>query len=148
DPKHRGAGGGDKHLLSLSCGRFLARLGGDARPIVTGHQAHCAIVARLLPWRRRNKLGASMAEGTMMARLTSLILALILAMALPAAAAGWRDKVTQFAAENFKNPAWGFSHSQRDYDLAKSLAAADHVILDDDVIFAAAYLHDMAAFDK
>src|SRR4029077_20595405 len=78
----------------------------------------------------------------------SLALGLILAMAAPAAAtSGWRDKVTQFAAQNFKQPAWGFSHSQRDYDLAKSLAAADHVTLDDDVIFAAAYLHDMAAFE-
>ena len=79
----------------------------------------------------------------------SLALGLILAMAGPAAAAtsGWRDKVTQFAAQNFKQPAWGFSHSQRDYELAKSLAAADHVALDDDVIFAAAYLHDMAAFE-
>ena len=81
----------------------------------------------------------------------SLVLGLILAAAMPASApaatAGWRDKVSQFAAKNFKNPAWGFSHSQRDYDLAKSLAAADHVSLDDDVIFAAAYLHDMAAFD-
>jgi hypothetical protein len=55
--------------------------------------------------------------------------------------------VTDFVAQNLKHPAWGFSHSQRDYELAKSLAAADHVILDDDVIFAAAYLHDMAAFD-
>jgi len=75
------------------------------------------------------------------------ILALGLIAATPASAEGWRDKVTQFAAQNFKHPAWGFSHSQRDYDLAKSLAAADHVTLDDDVIFAAAYLHDMAAFE-
>ena len=59
---------------------------------------------------------------------------------------GWRDKVTSFAAENFKHPAWGLSHSQRDYRLARELAAADHVALDDDVIFAAAYLHDMGAF--
>jgi uncharacterized protein len=58
----------------------------------------------------------------------------------------WRDAVTSFAAEHFKNPAWGFSHSQRDYRLARELAAADHVALDDDVIFAAAYLHDMGAF--
>ena len=34
----------------------------------------------------------------------------------------------------------------RDYALARELAAADHVTLDDDVLFAAAYLHDMAAF--
>ncbi len=74
-----------------------------------------------------------------------------LAAAEPARAAdpaGWRAKVTAFAAENFKHPAWGFSHSQRDYALARSLAAADHVTLDDDVLFAAAYLHDMAAFPQ
>lgn len=60
---------------------------------------------------------------------------------------GWRGKVTAFAAEHFKNPAWGYSHSQRDYNLARTLAAADHVVLDDDILFAAAYLHDMGAFD-
>ena len=58
----------------------------------------------------------------------------------------WREVVRQFAAQHFKNPAWGYSHSVRDYKLAKELAAADHVTLDDDVLFAAAYLHDMAAF--
>ena len=61
-------------------------------------------------------------------------------------AAGWREAVRRFAAEHFKNPAWGFSHSTRDYTLARRLAAADHVRLDDDVLYAAAYLHDMAAF--
>jgi HD superfamily phosphodiesterase len=60
--------------------------------------------------------------------------------------AGWRDVVRQFAAQHFKNPAWGYSHSVRDYTLARNLAEADHVTLDDDVLFAAAYLHDMAAF--
>ena len=34
----------------------------------------------------------------------------------------------------------------RDYALARELAAADHLTLDDDVLFAAAYLHDLAAF--
>ena len=63
------------------------------------------------------------------------------------AAQAWRSKVTAFAAQHFKNPAWGFSHSQRDYRLARSLAATDHVVLDDDILFAAAYLHDMGAFD-
>jgi uncharacterized protein len=58
----------------------------------------------------------------------------------------WRSTVRQFAREHFKNPAWGFSHSERDYALARSLAATDHVVLDDDVLFAAAYLHDIAAF--
>jgi HD superfamily phosphodiesterase len=60
--------------------------------------------------------------------------------------AGWREVVRQFAAQHFKNPAWGYSHSVRDYTLAKALAEADHATVDDDVLFAAAYLHDMAAF--
>jgi len=58
----------------------------------------------------------------------------------------WHATILAFAQQHFKNPAWGYSHSLRDYVLARELAAADHVILDDDVLFAAAYLHDMAAF--
>jgi HD superfamily phosphodiesterase len=58
----------------------------------------------------------------------------------------WHATVRQFAKKHFKNPAWGYSHSERDYALARSLAASDHVTLDDDVLFAAAYLHDIAAF--
>ncbi len=58
----------------------------------------------------------------------------------------WRVTVRTLAKVHFKNPAWGYSHSERDYALAQSLAAADHVVLDDDVLFAASYLHDIAAF--
>ena len=58
----------------------------------------------------------------------------------------WHAAVRDLAAKHFKNPAWGYSHCLRDYALARTLAAADHVTLDDDVLFAAAYLHDMAAF--
>jgi HD superfamily phosphodiesterase len=68
--------------------------------------------------------------------------------AQPASAptADWRAAVRQIAKEHFKNPAWGYSHSERDYALARSLAASDHIALDDDVLFTAAYLHDIAAF--
>ena len=58
----------------------------------------------------------------------------------------WRAAVKQFAVDNLQHPAWGLSHSLRDYELAKSLAAEDKVTLDDDVLYAAAYLHDVAAF--
>jgi hypothetical protein len=58
----------------------------------------------------------------------------------------WRMAVHRFAEANLKHPAWGLSHSERDYELAKQLAAADGVTLDDDVLYAAAYLHDVAAF--
>lgn len=72
-------------------------------------------------------------------------LALGLAVAGNAAAAeSWRDTVTVFAAKNLQENLF-YSHSRRDYVLAKNLAAADHVTLDEDVIFAAAYLHDMGA---
>jgi HD superfamily phosphodiesterase len=67
-------------------------------------------------------------------------------VAAPAAPSDWHVTVRDFAAKHFKNPAWGYSHCMRDYALARELAAADHVTLDDDVLFAASYLHDMAAF--
>ena len=58
----------------------------------------------------------------------------------------WHVKVREFAQQHFRHPAWGYSHSVRDYELAKTLALEDGVSLDDDVLYAAAYLHDMAAF--
>jgi hypothetical protein len=51
---------------------------------------------------------------------------------------GWRVTVRDFSAKHFRNPAWGYSHCVRDYLLARELAAADHIALDDDVLFAAA----------
>jgi HD superfamily phosphodiesterase len=58
----------------------------------------------------------------------------------------WRAAVHRFVGANMKHPAWGLSHAVRDYELAKELAAADQVAVDDDVLYAAAYLHDVAAF--
>jgi hypothetical protein len=70
-----------------------------------------------------------------------------LSVADDAAQAGtWRVTVREFALKNFHNPAWGYSHCMRDYALARALAASDGVALDDDVLYAAAYLHDIAAF--
>jgi HD superfamily phosphodiesterase len=83
----------------------------------------------------------------------AIIAALGLSAAIAAAAPtpsstaqDWRATVREFAASHFKNPAWGYSHCLRDYALARELAAVDHITLDDDVLFAASYLHDMAAF--
>ena len=91
-----------------------------------------------------------------MRRFVGLLLAALsasaaLAAALPAVAAAppaqdWRASVRELALSHFKNPAWGYSHCLRDYALAKEMAAEDHVAIDDDVLYAAAYLHDMAAF--
>lgn len=68
------------------------------------------------------------------------------ANAAPPTAQPWRAIVQAFALKTLKHPAWGYSHSQRDYAVAKALAGEDSVNLDDDVLFAAAYLHDIAAF--
>ena len=67
--------------------------------------------------------------------------------ATPSLIAGgdWRAAVRQFAAEHLKHPAWGYSHCVRDCALARALAAEDHVAIDDDVLYAAAYLHDIGA---
>lgn len=78
------------------------------------------------------------------AHLSLLVFGLIFVLAGPAVAETWREKVAAFAARNLQENLF-YSHSRRDYALAKSLAAADHVTLDEDVIFAAAYLHDMGA---
>jgi hypothetical protein len=97
------------------------------------------------------------ARGRVTVRIASLSILLgsaalsaaIAAAPAPVAANGagdWHETVRRFAEQRFKNPAWGYSHSVRDYRLAQRLAAADGVTLDDDVLYAAAYLHDMAAF--
>jgi HD superfamily phosphodiesterase len=82
-------------------------------------------------------------------RIAAFVLILgVSCFAVPAQGAepAWRATVRDFAAQHFKHPAWGYSHSTRDYTLATELARADGVALDDDVLFAASYLHDMAAF--
>ena len=78
--------------------------------------------------------------------LTVLVCIALAAHCAAADGVDWRGKVRDFAQKHFKQPAWGFSHNVRDYDLAKALAASDHATLDDDVLYAAAYLHDIAAF--
>jgi len=62
------------------------------------------------------------------------------------ARAEWRDSIRLLNEQHFKHTAWGTAHSVRDYDLAKWIAATDHLTYDDDVLFAAAYLHDIAGF--
>lgn len=60
----------------------------------------------------------------------------------------WRDSLRAFSNDNFKHPAWGHAHSIRVYNLAKSLAKQDNKVVDDDVLFAAAMMHDIAAFPQ
>ena len=91
---------------------------------------------------------------TKLPRLLAIRIAILSALVVlwaPAVAAeqrsgDWREAVRQFAEQHFRNPAWGYSHSVRDYQLARRLASEDGASIDDDVLYAAAFLHDMAAF--
>jgi uncharacterized protein len=75
------------------------------------------------------------------------------AAAAPAATPGgipldapWKVRIYQLAHTKFVHPAWGWLHSERDYLLAVRLAQGDGLQIDTDVLFAAAFLHDMSAF--
>jgi len=47
---------------------------------------------------------------------------------------------------DFENPAWGINHCRRVYDMSMKLADAEKTEVDEEALFAAAYLHDMGAF--
>jgi uncharacterized protein len=95
-----------------------------------------------------------------MKRLTPLAGALVCAFALlqpfPAQAkitatgipldAPWKIAIYDLAKSHFKHPAWGWQHCERNYQIAMRLARGDRLKVDTDVLFAAAFLHDMAAF--
>ena len=60
--------------------------------------------------------------------------------------APWKQRIFTLAHDRFVHPAWGWQHSERNYLLAVVLAKGDNLTIDTDVLFAAAFLHDMAAF--
>ena len=60
--------------------------------------------------------------------------------------APWKVRIYQLARAKFVHPAWGWQHSERNYLLGLDLARGDNLSVDTDVLFAAAFLHDMAAF--
>jgi uncharacterized protein len=60
--------------------------------------------------------------------------------------AQWKVTVYDLARSKFHHPAWGWQHSERNYRIALELAQGDGLRVDTDVLFAAAFLHDMAAF--
>jgi uncharacterized protein len=84
-----------------------------------------------------------------------MIAALVLALATAAPAqtatgipldAPWKVTIYELARAKFHHPAWGWQHSERNYDIAVQLAKGDGLAIDTDVLFAAAFLHDMSAF--
>jgi uncharacterized protein len=60
--------------------------------------------------------------------------------------APWKVTIYDLARAKFHHPAWGWQHSERNYRIALELAKGDGLRVDTDVLFAAAFLHDMAAF--
>lgn len=60
--------------------------------------------------------------------------------------APWKVTIYDLARSKFHHPAWGWQHSERNYRVALELAQGDGLKVDTDVLFAAAFLHDMAAF--
>lgn len=57
----------------------------------------------------------------------------------------WKNNIINFA-KKFNHPAWGFSHFNRVYGLCKEISK-DYIDVDMDSLFAAAYLHDIGAFE-
>jgi uncharacterized protein len=60
--------------------------------------------------------------------------------------AQWKVRIYELAHSKFVHPAWGWTHSERDYLMAVRLARGDGLHVDKDVLFAAAFLHDMSAY--
>lgn len=82
-----------------------------------------------------------------------IVAALLLAVTPPSQTATgipldapWKVTIYDLARAKFHHPAWGWQHSERNYRVALELAEGDALKVDTDVLFAAAFLHDMAAF--
>ncbi len=54
----------------------------------------------------------------------------------------WRRAVYEQANSHLQHPSWGVRHSERNYVLGMTLAEAEGLPVDADVLFAAAFLHD------
>ncbi len=57
----------------------------------------------------------------------------------------WRAAVYAHARDKLLHPAWGWRHSERDFLLARQIAREEGLTVDEDVLFAAAFLHDSGA---
>lgn len=62
--------------------------------------------------------------------------------------APWKTRLYRFARSKLVHPAWGWTHSERDYRLASELAAREALPIDTDILFAAAFTHDIGAIGE
>ncbi|MGA2760818.1 MAG: HD domain-containing protein [Candidatus Cybelea sp.] len=87
----------------------------------------------------------TIALGAIFAALVAVVQPAQTATGIPLDAA-WKVTIYDLARSKFHHPAWGWQHSERNYRIALELAKGDGLRVDTDVLFAAAFLHDMAAF--
>lgn len=59
----------------------------------------------------------------------------------------WQEAALRQAQSSFNHPSWGYRHAERNYALAWRLAQAEGLHVDDDVLFAAALLHDWGGLE-
>lgn len=55
----------------------------------------------------------------------------------------WKMELQEFAVKNVVHAAWGYSHSERNYHNTKMIASLENITVDNDVLFAASFLHDL-----
>jgi uncharacterized protein len=77
---------------------------------------------------------------------------LLLSGAVPADAAeeslpAWRIAIYDFCKANLQHSAWGVAHCERNYVLALAVAKEEELKVDEDVLYAAAFFHDIGAFE-
>ncbi len=58
----------------------------------------------------------------------------------------WKSELLELV-KRFIHPAWGITHFERIYELSIQLAEMANTDIDEDSLLAAAYLHDIGAFD-
>lgn len=55
----------------------------------------------------------------------------------------WKKSVYTFSTKNLVHPSWGLAHAERNYLVAQNLATKEGMKLDEEALFAAAFLHDL-----
>ena len=61
--------------------------------------------------------------------------------------APWKIEVYKFAKKNVVHSIWGIAHSERNFQISKQIGDKEGVKFNKDVLFAAAFLHDIGAIE-
>lgn len=60
----------------------------------------------------------------------------------------WKKKLYEFSKKNVIHSAWGMTHSERNFHLTKDILNHQNLTFDEDVLFAASFLHDLGGLEK